>query len=115
MQLPNSFAWRPPWGLFLSGLFCRLFLSRLFIVSCKRVTDGARDRGGRGLAAEVRRMQRRVTGDALDRAHEPRGGGVLAEMVEHHDARPEGADRIGDALARDVEARAVDRLEHGGE
>ncbi len=33
-------------------------------------------------------------------------------MFEHHDRRPEGADRIGHALAHDVECRTVDRLEH---
>ena len=40
------------------------------------------------------------------------GGGLLAEMLQHHRAGPEAGDRIGDALAGDVERRAVDRLEH---
>jgi hypothetical protein len=35
-------------------------------------------------------------------------------MVEHQRARPEGGDRVGDAPPRDVEGRAVDRLEHRG-
>ena len=36
----------------------------------------------------------------------------LAQMLQHHHRGPERADRIGDALAGDVEGRAVDRLEH---
>src|SRR5215510_4356633 len=84
----------------------------LFVVPGERVAHGARDVGGRGAAAEIGGMQRRIGGDALDRAHQAAGGGLLAEMLQHHDARPERADRIGDALAHDVEGRAVDRLEH---
>jgi hypothetical protein len=33
-------------------------------------------------------------------------------MLEQQHARPEGADRVGQPLAHDVERRAVDRLEH---
>ena len=36
----------------------------------------------------------------------------LAEMFEHHRARPDLADRIGDALPGDIRRRAVHRLEH---
>ncbi len=39
-------------------------------------------------------------------------GGLLAEMAKHHRARPDLADRVGDALAGDVGRRAVHRLEH---
>ena len=35
-------------------------------------------------------------------------------MANHHGARPDLADRIGDALARDVRGRTMDRLEHRG-
>ena len=55
-----------------------------------------------------------VGGHALDRPHQPLGRGRLAQMLQHHRAGPEGADRVGDALAGDVEGRAVDRLEHRG-
>ena len=50
--------------------------------------------------------------DLLDGAHQQVGGGFLAEVFEHHRAGPEGGDRVGDALAGDVEGAAVDRLEH---
>ena len=36
----------------------------------------------------------------------------FAQVLQHHHAAPEGADRVGQALAHDVEGRAVDRLEH---
>lgn len=40
---------------------------------------------------------------------------LLAQVLHHHDPRPEGRDRVGDAFANDVEGRAVDRFEHRGE
>ena len=46
------------------------------------------------------------------RPHELLGGGLLPEVLQHHGGRPEGADRVGDALAGYVESRTVDRLEH---
>ena len=39
----------------------------------------------------------------------------LAEMLQHHRARPDLADRIGDALPGNVGRRAVHRLEQRGE
>ena len=68
---------------------------------------------GGGPAAEIGRVQGGVGGNPLDGAHQPRGG-LLAQMLEHHCPGPEGGDRVGDALAGDVERRAVDRLEHRG-
>ena len=59
-------------------------------------------------------MQRGVRGDLLDGAHDALGGVQFAEVLEQHHDRPERADRIGQALAHDVERRAVDRLEHRG-
>jgi hypothetical protein len=45
--------------------------------------------------------------------HQPlRRGLELAQVLEQHHAAPEGAHRVGQALAHDVEGRAVDRLEH---
>src|SRR4029450_9850984 len=76
--------------------------------------DGGGDVGGAGLAAEIGGVQGGVRRDALDGAHEAGGGGGLAQVVEHHGTRPEGADGVGDALAHDVEGRAVDGLEHRG-
>jgi len=38
----------------------------------------------------------------------------LAEVLQQHHAAPEGAHRVGQALAHDVEGRAVDGLEHAG-
>jgi tartrate dehydrogenase/decarboxylase / D-malate dehydrogenase len=64
------------------------------------------------IAAEVGRVRGGVCRHALDGAHQPFGRARLAEMVEHHHAGPEGADRVGDALADDIEGRAMDRLEH---
>ena len=55
-------------------------------VTCSRV----------GGPAEIGRVQIRIGGDALDRPHQALGGGLLAEMLEHHRRRPERADRVGD-------------------
>ena len=46
--------------------------------------------------------------------HQALRGGVLAQVLEQHHAAPEGAHRVGQALAHDVEGRAVDGLEHAG-
>ena len=35
--------------------------------------------------------------------HEPVGGGFLPKVFQHHGGGPKGADRVGDALAGDVE------------
>ena len=48
---------------------------------------------------------------ARSRARSPRAASAMPEMLEHQRARPDLADRIGDALARDVRRGAVDRLE----
>src|SRR4029077_14231607 len=76
------------------------------------VDDRSRDFGRPGLAAEVRRVKARVGGDTLDRLHQALRGGWLPEMLQHHHGRPERADRIGDALADDIEGRAMNGLEH---
>ena len=47
----------------------------------------------------------------FDGAHDRRRRVGMAEMLEHHRARPDLADRIGDALAGDVRRGAVHRLE----
>ena len=39
----------------------------------------------------------------------------MTEVLEHHGARPDLADRVGDPLAGDVGGAAVHRLEHRGE
>src|SRR5262245_58969831 len=65
-----------------------------------------------GAAAEVAGAQLGLWQHALDRLDDRAGGFRLAEMLEHHRARPDLADRVGDALAGDVGRRAVHRLEH---
>src|SRR5919204_5034127 len=64
-------------------------------------------------AAEIGR-ENLLRGGFFDRAHDARRGARLAQMLEHEGRGPEGGDRVGDALARDVERRAVDRLEDRG-
>ncbi len=64
------------------------------------------------LAAQVAGVQRRIGGDLLDGLHDTLRGLELAQVLQQHHDRPEGADRVGQALAHDVEGRAVDRLEH---
>ena len=66
----------------------------------------------RGGPSQIARVQRRVRGDGLDGCHKRSRGFGLAQVLEQHDATPERADRIGDALAHDVEGRSVNRLEH---
>ncbi len=86
----------------------------LFVVAAQGVAHGRGDLIGRRLAAEIGRVQRRIGGHPLDRPHQAGRGGLLAQMLQHHHPRPEGADRVGNALAHDVEGRAMDRLEHRG-
>src|ERR1700722_9559757 len=74
----------------------------------RRVGHRARGR----LAAEVRRVQRRVSCYALNRLHQAIRSGLFAEVFEHHRAGPERADRISDSLTDDVESVAMNRLEH---
>ena len=50
-------------------------------------------RRGRGCAGPLAQ-------DVLDGPHDGRGGLGFAEVLEHHGARPDLADRVGDALAR---------------
>ena len=73
---------------------------------------GLRHIGGAGLAAQVTGVQRGGGGDRLDGLHQALGGGRLADVIQQHHAGPEGADGVGQALAHDVEGRAVDGLEH---
>lgn len=44
---------------------------------------------------------------------EAQTGFLLTEPGKHLCRGPEGSDRVGDALAHNVEGRTVDRLEHG--
>ena len=67
---------------------------------------------GVGGAAEIAGAQLRIGQHLLDRGDDRGGGVLLAEMLQHHRARPDLADRIGDALPGDVRRRAVHRLEH---
>ena len=48
----------------------------------------------------------------FDRLDDGLGRFRLAEMLQHHRARPDLADRIGDALPVNIRRRAVHRLEH---
>jgi hypothetical protein len=45
-----------------------------------------------------------VADHPLDRAQDAVVRGALAEMVEHHRARPDGCDRVRDPFARDIGA-----------
>nr|GEU28650.1 HTH-type transcriptional regulator PtxR, putative [Tanacetum cinerariifolium] len=76
-----------------------------------------RAHGGRylrrgGHAAQVARVQRRVGGDRFHGRHHLFGGVQFPQVLEQHHHRPEGADRVGQALAHDVERGTVDRFEH---
>src|SRR6185503_3805325 len=57
--------------------------------------------GGAGLRIEHR----------LDRPYDGGARLRMAEVLQHHGRRPDGADRVGDALAVDVGRRAVHGLE----
>src|SRR5208282_6040669 len=74
------------------------------------VGDRAPELAGVGLAAQVGGA--RAFGErTLDAAHH-RGRRVgVAQVLEHHGAAPDLADRVGDPLAGDVRRRAVHRLE----
>ena len=69
-------------------------------------------RGRVRIAAEIPRAQRAFAERALDGADDRGRGLLLAEMLQHHRARPDHADRVGDALPGDIGRRAVHRLEH---
>src|SRR5260370_51692 len=83
--------------------------------SIDRLRDRLAARNRVGIAAEVAGAQRLFPKHALDRVHDGAPGALLAKVVEHHGARPDLADGIGDALAGNVGRGAVNRLEHGRE
>src|SRR5262249_9396349 len=73
--------------------------SRSSIVGAQSRTNRRSDLRRGGTTAKIRAMERRIRRDALDRSHQPMGGGLLSEMFQHHRATPKCADRIGDTLA----------------
>src|SRR5262245_10952281 len=81
-------------------------------LSLERVENGLRDVARAGLAAEIGRPGPASGEHLLDGADDEIVARARAEMIEHQRARPDRADRIGDALALDVRRRPVDRLEH---
>ncbi len=62
--------------------------------------------------AEITGAQLLLGQHAFDRLHDGVRGFGLAQMLEHHRARPDLSDGIGDPLPRDVRRRAMHRLEH---
>jgi hypothetical protein len=68
----------------------------------------------RRLAAKIWDVQVKVGRDPLDGPHQPLGRGLLAEVLQHHSGRPEDRDRVGCALARNVDGLAVDGLKQRG-
>lgn len=70
--------------------------------------------GGRG-SAQVTGADIGLGQDRGDRVRDVPGRGGMAEVFEHHGRGPDRAQRVGDALARDVGRGAVHRLEHRGE
>src|SRR5690606_18164037 len=85
------------------------------------VVEMSADRFGNGLAgldcagaaAEIAGARAAVREHGLDRRFDRAGGLELAEMLKHHGAGPDLADRIGDTLPGDVRRGPVHRLEHG--
>src|SRR5438876_9285930 len=67
---------------------------------------------GRGLSTEIRRLDLTFREHAADRRDDAIVRAALAEVIEHHRARPDGAHGIGDSLARDVGRRAMNRFKH---
>src|SRR5262245_33705247 len=76
----------------------------------------AHDRVGEVLglcrSAQIRRADLPGLYHALDRANHSIVQIPQAEMIQHHRARPDSADRVGDALPHDVWRRPMDWLEH---
>src|SRR5580704_6804519 len=66
--------------------------------SCERVGHRLAAGGGIGRAAEIAGAQLLFGQHFLDRFDDGCCGFALAEMLEHHRARPDLADRIGDVL-----------------
>src|SRR6218665_2371572 len=92
---------------------CYLISSAVICGTAHQVlTHSIRDLCGSGLAAQITGVQRRVGRDTFDGAHDLCCSFVFTQMFEQHPYRPERAHRIGQALAHDVEGRAVDGLEH---
>src|SRR5207253_9945897 len=74
--------------------------------------DRLADLGSRGLAPEVTREKRALRDLLLERGHDRACRVRVAEVLEHHRARPDLGDRVSDAPAGDVGGGAVYRLEH---
>jgi nucleoside-diphosphate-sugar epimerase len=75
--------------------------------------DGFADVDRVGGAADVARA-RAAREDFFDRLDDGRSRFGIAEMLEHHRARPDLTDRVGHAFARNVGRRAVNGFEHRG-
>src|SRR5260370_28803141 len=75
------------------------------------LSDGLAAGRGAGIAAEIPGAQRAFAERALDRSHDRRRGGLLAAMLQHHGAGPDHADRVRNALPRDIGRGAMHRLE----
>jgi len=71
--------------------------------------------GGGGGAAEIRCRGLTRGECALDRLEQGGARIRFSQVIQHHGRAPEARDRVGDAFAGDVEAGAMNRLEHGGE
>ena len=78
----------------------------------ERLRDGGADLRRRRLPAQIGRLDLAVGEHAPDGGNDAVVRGTLAEVIQHHRAGPDRADRIGDALTGDVRRRAVNRLEH---
>src|SRR6478735_4863104 len=76
--------------------------------------DGIGDVRGGGVAADVA-GQVAGAGCLFDGGLDAAGFLVEAKVVQHQGCAGDRADRVADALARDVRGRAVHRLEHGRE
>src|SRR6516225_4650501 len=78
-------------------------------VSVVRNPQGFADRIGHLLrgrfTSEIGRMQSWVRSYPLHSPHQPPGGLLLSQMLQHHRGCPEGRDRVGHPLAGDVKGR----------
>src|SRR5947209_112061 len=92
----------------------RTSLVTFYPASADRLGDGLAARLGIGIAAEIAGAQRPLREYARDGIDNRVGRLAFAEVIEHHRARPDLSDRIGNPLTGNIGRRAVHRLEQRG-
>src|SRR4029077_6041836 len=101
-------------GEAIDTVFSRIATIRISAVGLLSCGHGLGDRRaaatGVGPSSEIARSEISVRENRLDSGEDLGGGLGMTEGTEHHRARPDLADRIGDSLPRNIGRRTMNRF-----